>query len=473
MATEPTDGTRPSRRWPSTPASRPIPRPAPSSPRSTRPPRSPSRGVGEHQGYEYSRSGNPTRTALETCLAALEGAAHGSAFASGLAAEDAVLRLLEPGRPRAHRQRRLRRHVPPALPGARTRRSRVRLRLPSHDPGSGRLAAWQPNTRMVWVETPSNPLLRIADIAALAELAHGRGALLVVDNTFATPYLQHPLALGADVVVHSTTKYLGGHSDVVGGFVATSDRRSGRADRLPPERRRGGPGPFRLLPRPPRHQDARRPDGPPLRQRQPRWPRCWRHIRVGGAGLLPGPTGARRPRHGAATDAALRGNGLLHRARRGGAGAWPSPRPPRSSPWPSPSAPSSPSLSTPHRMTHASLAGSSAGRRSRTAPPLGRPRERRRPRGRPAVRTRGRPPGLEQDHEREAGGRFRWGYDTAWSQPPTDVTQAWATAGGCSCLAVTSRFSFEMATVVSLASMALIILATPGVSTEVRITGTM
>jgi cystathionine gamma-synthase len=176
--------------------------------------------VGEHQGYDYSRSGNPTRTALEHCLAGLEGAAHGSAFASGLAAEDAILRLLNPGD-----------HVligNDFYGGTYRLLSQVHTRFglgctPVALNESDLLEAWQPSTRMVWVETPSNPLLRIADIAALAELAHGRDALLVVDNTFATPYLQRPLERGADVVIHSTTKYLGGHSDVVGGFVATSD----------------------------------------------------------------------------------------------------------------------------------------------------------------------------------------------------------------------------------------------------------
>jgi cystathionine gamma-synthase len=177
--------------------------------------------VGEHQGYEYSRTGNPTRSALESCLATLEGADYGSAFSSGMAAEDAILRLLNPGD-----------HV---LLGNDFYGGTYRLLSQVHsrsgvsftpvdlgDP-SQVVSAWQPTTRMVWVETPSNPLLRIADIPVLAELAHARGAVLVVDNTFATPYLQRPLALGADVVVHSTTKYLGGHSDVVGGFVATSD----------------------------------------------------------------------------------------------------------------------------------------------------------------------------------------------------------------------------------------------------------
>ena len=176
--------------------------------------------VGEHQGYDYSRSGNPTRTALEDCVAGLEGAAYGSAFASGLAAEDTVLRLLDPGD-----------HVligNDFYGGTYRLLSQVHTRVglgctPVALTESDLLAAWRPSTRMVWVETPSNPLLRIADIAALAELAHARDALLVVDNTFATPYLQRPLERGADVVIHSTTKYLGGHSDVVGGFVATSD----------------------------------------------------------------------------------------------------------------------------------------------------------------------------------------------------------------------------------------------------------
>jgi cystathionine gamma-synthase len=197
--------------------------------------------VGQHQGYDYSRSGNPTRTALEDCLAGLEGAAHGSAFASGLAAEDAILRLLNPGD-----------HVligNDFYGGTYRLLSQVHTRVgigctPVALTEADLLAAWQPNTRMVWVETPSNPLLRIADIAALAALAHGRDALLVVDNTFATPYLQRPLARGADVVIHSTTKYLGGHSDVVGGFVATSD--DGVAERIAFLQNATGavPGPF-------------------------------------------------------------------------------------------------------------------------------------------------------------------------------------------------------------------------------------
>ena len=177
--------------------------------------------VGKPLAFEYSRSGNPTRAALEAHLAVLEGASSGYAFASGLAAEDAILRLLAPGE-----------HVifPDDAYGG-----TIRLALKVHQPAGALVdtvdltdldavaAAWRPETRMIWLETPSNPWLRVVDIAAVAELAHDRDAVVVVDNTFATPALQHPLALGADLVVHSTTKYLGGHSDVVGGFVATND----------------------------------------------------------------------------------------------------------------------------------------------------------------------------------------------------------------------------------------------------------
>ncbi|MGH9126516.1 MAG: cystathionine gamma-synthase [Acidimicrobiales bacterium] len=176
--------------------------------------------VGKHRGYEYSRTANPTRTALQGCLAALEGAEHGLAFASGLAAEHAVLNLLEAGDHIA---------IPHDAYGG-TYRLVARVHAPwveftPVDLGdlAALEAAWTPRTRMVWVETPTNPRLSIVDIAAVVERAHARGALVVVDNTFATPYLQQPLSLGADVVVHSVTKYLGGHSDVVGGFVAVND----------------------------------------------------------------------------------------------------------------------------------------------------------------------------------------------------------------------------------------------------------
>jgi cystathionine gamma-synthase len=177
--------------------------------------------VGEHHGYEYARSANPTRTALEQCVASLELAAHGLAFASGLAAEDAVLRLLRPGDHAV---------IPNDAYGGTFRLfdkvwAPVGLGYTPADLTSldhlG--SAWRDETKMVWIETPSNPLLSIVDIDAVAAFAHDRGAIVVVDNTFATPYLQQPLQWGADIVVHSSTKYLGGHSDVVGGFVATND----------------------------------------------------------------------------------------------------------------------------------------------------------------------------------------------------------------------------------------------------------
>jgi cystathionine gamma-synthase len=176
---------------------------------------------GTRGGYEYSRSGNPTRTALETCLAALEGGVRGFAFASGLASTDTLLRTIcAPGD-----------HV--VIPGdayGGTYRLFARVLeqwgldyspVMQQDLDAVR-AAVHDHTRVIWCETPTNPLLGIADIAALAEIAHDAGALLVVDNTFASPYLQQPLALGADVVMHSTTKYIGGHSDVVGGALVVA-----------------------------------------------------------------------------------------------------------------------------------------------------------------------------------------------------------------------------------------------------------
>jgi cystathionine gamma-synthase len=176
--------------------------------------------VGEHQGYEYSRSGNPTRAALESCLAALEGAAHGFAFASGLAAEDALLRQTPVGS-----------HI---VLGNDAYGGTFRLIDKVFRPAGWTWSAsdltnvdqlddeWPDGAALVWLETPTNPALNIVDIEGVSDVAHRHGARVVVDNTFATPYLQQPLALGADAVVHSATKYLGGHSDVVGGFVATA-----------------------------------------------------------------------------------------------------------------------------------------------------------------------------------------------------------------------------------------------------------
>lgn len=180
-------------------------------------------GVGGlRSGYEYSRSANPTRTALESALAAVEGGARGLAFASGLAAEDTLLRAV--CKPQDHVI------IPNDAYGGTYRLfAKVHERwelhydpVPLHDLDAVAAAMTQ-KTKVVWVETPTNPLLGIADIAALAQLAHDNGSLLVVDNTFASPYLQQPLSLGADVVVHSTTKYVGGHSDVVGGALVAAD----------------------------------------------------------------------------------------------------------------------------------------------------------------------------------------------------------------------------------------------------------
>ena len=177
--------------------------------------------VGVHYGYEYARTGNPTRTALETCLASLEGGTHGVCFASGCAATSMMCHTLSPGD-----------HVVSSddVYGGTWRLFTTIFEplgigftfvdMTDHDAVR---AAVQPNTKMLWVETPTNPLLKIVDIAAMAEIARSAGARCVVDNTFATPYFQQPLALGADAVVHSTTKYIGGHSDVVGGAVLTSD----------------------------------------------------------------------------------------------------------------------------------------------------------------------------------------------------------------------------------------------------------
>lgn len=173
-------------------------------------------------GYEYSRTGNPTRHAYEACVASLEGAKYGFAFASGLSAEDALFRQLTPGSQ--------------ILLGNDAYGGTFRLIDSVHGKKSG-LAntavdltqpeqikeAWTPESRMVWLETPTNPMLSVFDIRAISDVVHELGGVVVVDNTFATPYLQQPLDLGADVVVHSATKYIGGHSDVVGGFVATNN----------------------------------------------------------------------------------------------------------------------------------------------------------------------------------------------------------------------------------------------------------
>lgn len=176
---------------------------------------------GRHRGFEYSRSGNPTRGNLEECLASLEGATHGLAFASGLAATTAVMLLLDPGD-----------HVvfTEDVYGGTFRLfdkvfQRYGLSFTAVDPTDPDTVAgaMTDRTRLVWLESPTNPLLRIVDLDAVSELVHGAGALVAIDSTFASPVLQRPLELGADLVVHSSTKYLGGHSDVLGGAVLTSD----------------------------------------------------------------------------------------------------------------------------------------------------------------------------------------------------------------------------------------------------------
>jgi cystathionine gamma-lyase len=178
-------------------------------------------GVGKHKGFEYSRSGNPTRAALEECLAALEDAWHCLAFSSGLGAETTLLLLLNPGDHVVYME--------DVYGGTFRLFDKVlkRFGLTFSAVDAADLEAVErsitPATRMVWLESPTNPLLRVVDIDAVSEVAHSRGAMVCVDNTFATPYLQQPLHLGADVVVHSSTKYIGGHSDVVGGAIMTNN----------------------------------------------------------------------------------------------------------------------------------------------------------------------------------------------------------------------------------------------------------
>jgi cystathionine gamma-lyase len=181
--------------------------------------------VGKHKGYDYSRVANPTRTALETALASLENARHGLAYSSGLGATTTVMHLVDPG------QRVV--LIADVYGGVYRMTSQVyepkgyRFTYVPADEFDENLASYlDDDVALVWVETPSNPLLNVVDIRRAAQAAHAAGTLLAVDNTFATPYLQQPLELGADLVVHSTTKYLGGHSDVIGGAVVTCRSRS-------------------------------------------------------------------------------------------------------------------------------------------------------------------------------------------------------------------------------------------------------
>jgi cystathionine beta-lyase/cystathionine gamma-synthase len=198
--------------------------------------------IGEHRGYEYSRSGNPTRDALETCLASLEGGRFGLAYASGMAAIAGVMHLLSSGD-----------HVVVAddLYGGSYRlftrlmpRFGVRFSYVDASEAGAIDRAVEDATKLIWIETPTNPMLRLIDVAACAEIAARRGIQLVVDNTFATPYLQNPLALGAHVVVHSTTKYLGGHSDVIGGAIVVDDEETAETLRFARNATGGIPGPW-------------------------------------------------------------------------------------------------------------------------------------------------------------------------------------------------------------------------------------
>jgi cystathionine beta-lyase/cystathionine gamma-synthase len=198
--------------------------------------------VGVHKGYDYARVANPTRTALEECLASLENAAHGHAFSSGLGATTSIMHLIDPGD-----------HVVcvnDVYGGTYRMFSQVyepkgyRFSYVTSDELSSDPASHVSDARLVWIETPTNPLLNVVDIAAVAAAAHAAGALLVVDSTFATPYLQQPLDLGADIVLHSTTKYLGGHSDVIGGFAATNDPTIAERLRFLQKSLGAVPGPF-------------------------------------------------------------------------------------------------------------------------------------------------------------------------------------------------------------------------------------
>ena len=225
--------------------------------------------VGVHKGYDYARVANPTRTALQECIASLEGAAHGRAFSSGLGAVTTLMHLVSPGD-----------HVVAVND---VYGGIYRMFTQVYEPKGYRFTFLSPEqistelaehlderTKFVWLETPTNPALNIVDIAAASEIAHGVGATVVVDNTFATPYLQQPLALGADVALHSTTKYIGGHSDVIGGFVAVND--DAMAEQLAFLQKSLGrhSRAVRRLARAARREDARGADGPSLRERRDR-----------------------------------------------------------------------------------------------------------------------------------------------------------------------------------------------------------
>ena len=199
-------------------------------------------GLGEHKGFEYSRSGNPTRAALEACMASLEEGTYGLAFASGMAAETAILSLLSAGD-----------HIvscDDTYGGTYRIFERVmrRYNIEASYVAARNVAAYEqairPHTKMIWLETPTNPLLDLIDIRSVAALAHQKNLLVVVDNTFASPYFQQPLKLGADIVVHSTTKYINGHSDIIGGALVTSNEEVYQAIKFYQNAAGGVPGPF-------------------------------------------------------------------------------------------------------------------------------------------------------------------------------------------------------------------------------------
>jgi len=199
-------------------------------------------GLGEHKGFEYSRTQNPTRSALEECMAAIEDGRYGLAFASGMAAESAILSLLSAGE-----------HMVSCddLYGGSYRifeRVMRRYNVETTYVAAGNIEGYErairPNTKMIWLETPTNPLLRLIDIQAIAEIARRHHLLLVVDNTFASPYFQQPLKLGADIVVHSTTKYLNGHSDIIGGALVLNNEEVYQAIKFYQNAAGGVPSPF-------------------------------------------------------------------------------------------------------------------------------------------------------------------------------------------------------------------------------------
>jgi cystathionine gamma-lyase len=199
-------------------------------------------GLGEHKGHEYARTSNPTRTALEACIATLENGSHGLAFASGMAAEHAVLSLLSAGD-----------HMVSCddLYGGSYRmfeRIMRRYNVETSYVTASNIAEYErairPNTKLIWLETPTNPLLRLVDIRAVAEIAHRHNILLIVDNTFSSPYFQQPLHLGADIVLHSTTKYINGHSDVIGGVVVTNNEEVYQSLKFYQNAAGAVPGPF-------------------------------------------------------------------------------------------------------------------------------------------------------------------------------------------------------------------------------------